>query len=539
MGIETRVAFVALAAAALFACSDPAAPAKSTILGQPDAEAPDASVPVDADVGVDAADASKPDSAAADAGLPTPNVGWLWHPSRVDSVRGVATDAAGATFAVGEFTGALVDFGAGHIASSADEFSSDAFVVKLDASGAPAWAVAIGGANADEGAAIAVDLAGDVYVTGRYESSQGYAFNLGGLTISAPVGAQYGGFAAKLKGSDGSVLWAIPLASAGSGVRFACRAAAATTKVVAFGCDFDGKAFEYPGGSLQNLDQVALRADVAVLAVDPATGKALWANRIGTAGALDAIGNLAADSSGDVLVSATVYGATVADALGSLSASKIGLFSNGVLGRMSAASGKLAWSRLVGGGAPIDARAIGADGVGHLFATGSVTTAGDLGLSAPITTAGPTDAYVAALDASTRATSWAKLAGGSDHAPLPFEFAAAIAVDGQGNALVGGAHFSTDAAAFGSAIQNPLAAGHLGAAFCAKLTPAGAVTWSYGFPASGVMESSQVTSVAFAAGGAARVGGLWQGAARIDGAMAYKSNLGGSTPAGYVLAIKL
>ena len=99
------------------------------------------------------------------------------------TVTAVAVDAAGNTFATG-FTcsskfpttsGALqTQFGGG--ACLLGMFPNpggggDAFVVKLDPTGAVVWATYLGGSGYDAANAIAVDAAGNVYVAGQTSSS--------------------------------------------------------------------------------------------------------------------------------------------------------------------------------------------------------------------------------------------------------------------------------------------------------------------------------------------------------------------------------
>jgi hypothetical protein len=63
-----------------------------------------------------------------------------------------------------------VDFDPGTgVANLTAAGQSDIFISKLDASGNFLWARRIGGANPDLGQALALDAAGNVYVTGRFE----------------------------------------------------------------------------------------------------------------------------------------------------------------------------------------------------------------------------------------------------------------------------------------------------------------------------------------------------------------------------------
>ena len=82
-----------------------------------------------------------------------------------DAGRGVAVDAAGNVYTTGAFSGTL-RLGGFTLVSRGDQ---DLFVGKQDASGNWLWARSAGGASGDdEGRDVAVDAAGNVYVTGIF-----------------------------------------------------------------------------------------------------------------------------------------------------------------------------------------------------------------------------------------------------------------------------------------------------------------------------------------------------------------------------------
>src|SRR5678815_5463295 len=86
---------------------------------------------------------------------------WLWG-----AVFGIAVDAAGNTYATGSTTS--VDFPttprAYRRTLSGDQ---DAFVAKLSPTGALVYSTYLGGSCSDIANAIAVDAAGNAYITGR------------------------------------------------------------------------------------------------------------------------------------------------------------------------------------------------------------------------------------------------------------------------------------------------------------------------------------------------------------------------------------
>lgn len=84
----------------------------------------------------------------------------------------------------------------------------DAFVTKLDATGKGVWAAAIGGAVGDDrDPRVVVDGAGDVYVAATFTGE----ITIGAVTLAAHGKTDVDIFLAKLRGSDGSVAWAVSL----------------------------------------------------------------------------------------------------------------------------------------------------------------------------------------------------------------------------------------------------------------------------------------------------------------------------------------
>jgi hypothetical protein len=86
----------------------------------------------------------------------------------------------------------------------------DIWVAKLNPTdGSAVWAIPIASTADDKFPSIVVDAFGDIYVTGFV----GAATNLGGFTIGGAGGLDI--FVAKLRNSDGSVVWAKSLGSTG------------------------------------------------------------------------------------------------------------------------------------------------------------------------------------------------------------------------------------------------------------------------------------------------------------------------------------
>src|SRR4051812_3012454 len=89
-----------------------------------------------------------------------------------DQSRDITLDANGNIYTTGAFT-TTVDFdpGPGIFNLTPHGFQSDIFLSKLDASGNLVWARAFGGMNNDYGMSVAVDVFGNVYMTGSFHDS--------------------------------------------------------------------------------------------------------------------------------------------------------------------------------------------------------------------------------------------------------------------------------------------------------------------------------------------------------------------------------
>lgn len=129
---------------------------------------------------------------------------WIKQGSGLSQVssRSVAVDTAGNSIVVGYFgtSGKLdVTFGSTTLTSNGDR---DAFIIKYDPDGNLIWAHTAGGLNSGEEAKdVAVDVAGNIYVTGMFVDSASFD----GLSIYGNGGSDI--FVAKYD-KDGQIIWA-------------------------------------------------------------------------------------------------------------------------------------------------------------------------------------------------------------------------------------------------------------------------------------------------------------------------------------------
>src|SRR5690606_39092960 len=106
------------------------------------------------------------------AGLPVQAQNWLWvlgsGSPAADEGNSVAVDAAGNVYVTGYFTGAIT---LGSFTLTSPGPDQEFYLVKLSPEGDVLWARSGGGVSDDVGYGLAVDAAGDVYVSGRLQET--------------------------------------------------------------------------------------------------------------------------------------------------------------------------------------------------------------------------------------------------------------------------------------------------------------------------------------------------------------------------------
>jgi len=122
--------------------------------------------------------------------------------------RSIAVDPSGNTYVTGSFTGNAT-FGSTSLTSiGAGTWVREIFIAKVNSFGSWQWAVRAGGPDYDSGNSIAVDLNGNTYVTGYFQSNA--TFGSTSLTTGSGSGstASQDIFVAKLN-NNGAWIWAV------------------------------------------------------------------------------------------------------------------------------------------------------------------------------------------------------------------------------------------------------------------------------------------------------------------------------------------
>jgi len=317
-----------------------------------------------------------------------------------DYAYGIAVDAAGNAVVTGLTNSA--DFAG---AQGSLNGTGDAFVAKVNgADGTLAWATYVGGSSKDSANGIAVDSAGNAFMSGSTSSSD----------LPLANNAFHGGtdgFVAKVNGAAGTLAWTTYVGGSGSddanGIAIDNSGNVLVTGSTS-SSDFQGANNTLPpGGS-------------AYVAKLTGAGALVWATYVAAADEGMAI---AVDGAGNALV--TGQNATASDAL----VFKIN------------STGSFVWSTSFGGSGLESGYGIALDGAGNALVTGWTTSSDFVGTNNSYrggVGSIPDDAFIAKVS-NAGSLCWANYLGGTDD-----DQGIGIAIDGAGNALVAGYTYSTD-----------------------------------------------------------------------------------------------
>jgi len=123
----------------------------------------------------------------------------------IEQVSDIKVDASGNIYMTGTFESDTLDLGNGNVLYNSSVWT-DLFVAKLNSSGGVIWAKSAGGKDNDYSNGVAIDVSGNVYITGYYASDT-VIFNKSPLVqIITPLGFTYDLFIAKYN-SSGVFQW--------------------------------------------------------------------------------------------------------------------------------------------------------------------------------------------------------------------------------------------------------------------------------------------------------------------------------------------
>ena len=394
------------------------------------------------------------------------DVSWVRNFSNVsnEGAMAVAVDLDGNALVTGSFNGA-VDFG-GQILEA---IKTDVYVLKLDADGKTIWAKNYQGTSGESGGGIAVDVDGNVLITGWFDG----IVNFDGHKLEALGSNDL--FILKLN-PKGDVIWAKnyqgPSSDVGSGIAVDADGNVLVTGRFVDALDFDGHklvsegqsdlfvlklspmgkvnwAKSYPGDGPKMGSGIAADAvgnalitgnfegtvsfgqykfnsagiDLYVLKLNP-EGDVIWARSFGNEG-VDSGHDIAVDNIGNVIVTGQFNGTVEFDDF-ILRSEGIDLF---VL-KLEPEKGAVLWARNYQGSGIDVGHGVTADTSGHVFVTGVFR--GEIDFDGRFLSAAGTDVFVLKLSTEGRVV-WAH-----NFVSAGNEYGYGIAADRQGNVLVTG-----------------------------------------------------------------------------------------------------
>ncbi len=347
---------------------------------------------------------------------------------------------------------------------------SDAFLFKLDSSGsALAYSTFLGGENADDGNAVAVDAQGNAFVAGYTESPIQYVNAPPGApfpTVNAfqpLLGGQYDAFLAKF-GPSGQCLFSTYL-----GGQYGDMA-------LDVAVDADGAPYVVGGTSSPDYPtaaplQAALAGggDAFVTKFNPAGSGLIYSTFLGGEGNDTAMG-LALDSSKNVYLTGYTY-SQFYPTLTPFQSARSGL-TDAFVTKINGAGSALVYSTLLGGAKGEQGSDITINAAGEAYVAGS-TSSIDFPVVNPVqpTLAGAPDAFIAKFNAAGNGLGFSTYLGGNANSFA--DYGSGVAVDAAGGAYLYGLTYADN-----FPLVNPLVSTNTrgDSAFLAKFNESGAQT---------------------------------------------------------------
>jgi len=282
--------------------------------------------------------------------------------SQWDTARAIATDASQNIYVVGEtyssdFPGA---------AWSSSRQTGDAFVVKLTQTGARIYTVVLGGSGYDSARGVAVDSAGNVYVTGL-TSSVDFPTTSGAFQRNSGSPGQYDAFVVKISPA-GSVLYSTYLGGSSSDAGYGI--AIDATGAAYVGGSTSSMNFPVTGSAPQSRLGGSLNCFVAKL--DPAGATLIYATYLGGEN-VDSCSSIAVDGTGAAFVTGTTSSTkfpTVAALDGTLAGP-----SDAFVTKLSPAGDCFLFSTYLGGEGADNGNVVRVDSAGNVYVAGDTMSA--------------------------------------------------------------------------------------------------------------------------------------------------------------------
>jgi len=377
---------------------------------------------------------------------------WQWAAggsgSSSENVNSITSDATGNVYATGFFYSTTIVFGTYTLTNSGNY---DFFIVKYNSAGNVVWAKSGGGIYDDAGSSIALDGAGNVYVTGYFYSPM---ISIGTLSLTN-VGV---GDAFVLKfDASGNEIWMTGIGDVndenGNGIS---ADNAGNIYVTGF---FQSPSLSVGSTTLSN----AGNTDIFLIRLDN-NGNPVWA-KSAQGSAADAGKSVTVDATGNIYVCGYYSANAAFDSYSLTSTGSTDAFVAKYDG-----SGNAIWVRSCGGSLNDASYAVAIDGTGNVYTTGTFLSGTLTVGSNTISNAGNNDLFIVKYN-SSGILSWAKSAGG-----IQDDTGYGITADNIGNVYITG-HFHSPSISFGS---YTLTNNGIGDSYVAQYDGSGNVLWAEG-----------------------------------------------------------
>jgi hypothetical protein len=374
-----------------------------------------------------------------------------------DSGEGIAVDADGNAYVTGTTNSSDFPTTAGAF-QTIFRGGHDVFVTKLNPAGSAfVYSTYLGGGGEDFGSGIAVDAAGNAYVTGVTQSTD-FPTTAGAFQTTGG-----GGFVTKLDPTGSALVYS----TVGIGLH-------------GITVDADGNAYvagdtcspSYPTtpGAFQTKLAGINDCDVVVTKLNP-TGSALVYSTYLGGTEFDSFGGIAVDAAGNAYVTGTTQSGNFPITPGAFQPF-FGGIADAFVTKLHSSGSILVYSTYLGDTGGDGGSGIAVDADGNAYVTGSTSPSGSRNFPTTegafdTTSNGGLDAFVTKLHSSGSLLVYSTYLGGID-----FDFGGQIALDGAGNAYVTGQTQSLNFPTTAGAFQSAHAGGH-GDVYVTKLNPAG------------------------------------------------------------------
>ncbi len=453
--------------------------------------------------------------------------------SGYDTASAIAVDGAGNAYIAGVTSSTDFPGASSSSIQPAAGGLEDAFVTKINAAGtAIVYSTYLGGSDIDDAWSLAVDGAGNAYVTGRTQSPTFPGVD-GSSIQPAYGGGGADGFVTKINATGTAIVYSTYLG--GSGFE----------QIHDIAVDGAGNAYvtgrtrstTFPGVSSGSIQPAygGGNYDTFVTRINPTGTAIVYSTFLGGSGS-DYPYGIAVDGTGNAYVTGTTDSATFPGVSGTSLQPANGGCVDAFVTKINATGTAIVYSTFLGGSGCEEGIGIAVDAAGNAYVTGRTTSTTFPGVSGtsiqPAYGGGVEDAFVTKINSVGTGIVYSTFLGGGGD-----DSGGRIAVDGAGNAyIVGG----TDSTAFpgvnASSIQ-PAYGGGSEDAFVTKLNPTGtAIVYSTFLGGSGFDGSA---GIALDAAGSAFVTGITNSATfpGVDGSSLQPANGGGDGRDAFVTKI--